>query len=118
MTHSGGGAVVKQTHPIRGLLWGILFGLGLAVVLVVTSVIPLELSQMAIVAVVGIAIGVAWGLFGPAKAPKGSAPAGVAPTTMAPVGDENMEPDLAPEGALEEAPEAGRVDPEPGIDEI
>lgn len=75
MTGRAGANLVKKTHPIRGLLWGIMFGLGLAVVLVVTGIIPLELSQLVIVTVVGIGVGVLWGLFGPAKKPKGPAPA-------------------------------------------
>ena len=37
--------VVKR-HPIRGILWGFLMGLGLTVVLVVTKVIDLELVPM------------------------------------------------------------------------
>ncbi len=75
MTSNSGAALVKKGHPIRGILWGIMFGLGLAVVLVVTKVISLELSQMIIVLAAGIAAGVLWSLFGPARAPKGPAPA-------------------------------------------
>ncbi|MEE8490282.1 MAG: hypothetical protein V3S60_01465 [Acidimicrobiia bacterium] len=78
MTSNSGAALAKKGHPIRGILWGIMFGLGLAVVLVVTKVISLELSQMIIVLVVGIAAGVLWSLFGPARAPKGPAPASAA----------------------------------------
>jgi hypothetical protein len=70
----------------------------------------LELSQMAIVAVIGMAIGVAWGLFGPAKGPKGSAPAGPAPTTSAPMGETDPTP--------EDSSPASEANPEPGADEI
>jgi hypothetical protein len=66
---------VVHKHPIRGLLWGLMFGIGLTVVLVLTTVISLELTTMVIVTVVGTVIGVLWGMFGPAKAPKGPAPA-------------------------------------------
>lgn len=66
---------VKQTHPIRGVLWGLMFGIGLAVVLVVTTVISLDLVTVIIVVVIGMVLGVLWGLFGPAKAPKGEPPA-------------------------------------------
>ena len=31
-------------HPIRGVLWGLMMGIGLSVVLVVTKVIDLELG--------------------------------------------------------------------------
>ena len=75
MTSDSGAALVKKGHPIRGVLWGIMFGLGLAGVLVVTKVIPLDLTQMIVVLAAGIAAGVLWSLFGPAKAPKGAAPA-------------------------------------------
>jgi hypothetical protein len=78
MTSNSGAALVKKGHPIRGILWGVMFGLGLTVVLVVTKVISLELSQMIIVLVVGIAAGVLWSLFGPARTPKGPAPVGAA----------------------------------------
>lgn len=66
---------VVRKHPIRGLLWGLMFGIGLTVVLVLTTVILLDLTTMIIVTVVGTVVGVLWGLFGPAKAPKGPAPA-------------------------------------------
>ena len=74
-SNSGGRPLVKKTHPIRGLLWGIPLGLGLAVVLVVTTVIPLELAQMAIVVVAAMVLGLLWGLFGPARTPRGASPA-------------------------------------------
>ena len=66
---------VVRKHPIRGLLWGLMFGIGLTLVLVFTTVISLDLTTMIIVAAVGTVIGVLWGMFGPAKAPKGPAPA-------------------------------------------
>ncbi len=92
MTSNSGAALVKKGHPIRGVLWGIMFGLGLAGVLVVTKVIPLDLTQMIVVLAVGIAAGVLWSLFGPAKAPKGAAPtAGAAIEGLAESVEEGLE---------------------------
>ena len=82
-----GGALVKKTHPIRGLLWGIPFGLGLTVVLVLTKVIALDQAQVVIVFVAGLAIGLLWSLFGPAKKPKGAAPEVSAPAAAQAVED-------------------------------
>lgn len=77
-----GAALVKKTHPIRGILWGIPFGLGLAVVLVLTKVIPLEQAQVVGVFFGGLLIGLLWSLFGPAKKPKGAALAASAPAAV------------------------------------
>ncbi|MEE9182856.1 MAG: hypothetical protein V3U39_00080 [Acidimicrobiia bacterium] len=119
MTSNSGAALVKKGHPIRGILWGVMFGLGLTVVLVVTKVISLELSQMIIVLVVGIAAGVLWSLFGPARTPKGPAPvaaAGVAteepPETVA---DGSTIPDVKGAGDSDSA-EQGES-PETATDE-
>ena len=62
--------LVKKTHPIRGILWGLMMGLGLSIVLVLTKVIPLALGPMLIVLVLGTAAGTVWSIFGPAKRPK------------------------------------------------
>lgn len=64
------GHLVKTTHPARGALWGIVFGLGLVIVTIVTTVIPLRLVPAVLVLLVGIAVGTLWSLFGPAKAPR------------------------------------------------
>jgi len=66
----------KKTHPIRGLLWGLMSGIGLALLLVITKVIYLDLTNMIIITVAVMVIGVLWGIFGPAKSPKGPPPAG------------------------------------------
>jgi predicted lipid-binding transport protein (Tim44 family) len=63
--------LVKKTHPIRGILWGLMMGLGLSIVLVLTKVIPLELVPMLIVLLVGTVLGTLWSVFGPAKHAKG-----------------------------------------------
>ena len=57
----------RKTFVLRGVLWGIMLGLGLAIVAVLTTTIPLDLVQMIIVFVAGVAAGTLWSLFGPAK---------------------------------------------------
>ena len=59
--------LVKKTHPIRGILWGLMMGLGLSIVLVLTKVIPLDPVPMLIVLVLGTVAGTLWSIFGPAK---------------------------------------------------
>jgi hypothetical protein len=59
-----------KTHPIRGALWGLVLGIGLAFVLVFTTVIYLSLVPMLIVIAAAVVVGVLWGQFAPAKPPK------------------------------------------------
>ena len=59
--------LVKKTHPVRGILWGLMMGLGLSIVLVLTKVIPLDLVPMLFVLVLGTIVGTLWSIFGPAK---------------------------------------------------
>lgn len=69
-----------QRHPGRGAMWGLILGLGVAVYLTfVWPVIGLEdVKAVAIkwMLVVGgvMLLSIFWGLFGPAKKPKGAAP--------------------------------------------
>ena len=58
---------IKETYPLRGVLWGIMFGLGLMVVAIVSKVIALSLVSALAVLILGIAIGTTWSMFGPAK---------------------------------------------------
>lgn len=109
-----GAALVKKTHPIRGILWGIPFGLGLAVVLVLTKVIPLEQAQVVGVFFLGLLIGLLWSLFGPAKKPKGAAPAASAPAAAVAV-DEPETPDDA--AGMDDAGAADGVGQPDGADD-
>ncbi len=59
--------LVKKTHPVRGILWGLMMGVGLSIVLVLTKVIPLDPVPMLIVLVLGTIVGAVWSIFGPAK---------------------------------------------------
>ena len=76
-----------QRRPIRGGLWGILLGLGLALLALNSKIISLSIVSLALVTVIGIVLGAAWGMFAPARPPKGPAPVGDAPVGDAPAGD-------------------------------
>lgn len=79
---------VKVTHPVRGVLWGIPFGVGLAVVATVLKVIPLSPVWLLGITVVGILVGTLWATVGPATAPKGPPPAVANPSSITtPVGE-------------------------------
>ena len=62
-------------HPIRGGLYGLVMGLGLALILIGRSVIALGTLTPIIVVLLGVVAGVVWGSFGPAKGPTGPVPA-------------------------------------------
>ncbi len=70
-----------QRHPVRAAIWGLILGLGITVYL--TFVWPVigfdDVKAVAIkwALVVGgvMLLAILWGLFGPAKKPKGAAPA-------------------------------------------
>jgi hypothetical protein len=67
-----------KRRPIRGFLWGLVAGLGLAFILINFAVIALgTLTPWVVTLAVGI-LGVLWGLFGPART------IGIAPVTPSP----------------------------------
>jgi TM2 domain-containing membrane protein YozV len=84
-----------KKHPIRGFLYGIFFGLGLALIAVGQGWAALGTRPPIVILVVGIIIGTLWSMFGPAKGPKG------APSANATV-DPDPEPEPAEESAVDE----------------
>ena len=68
-----------RRHPFRGLAWGFLGGIGLALVLIVTKVIELAILPLVIVVVVMMLLGLLWGVLAPPKSPKGPVPVKVTP---------------------------------------
>jgi hypothetical protein len=52
---------------LRGVLWGLCLGIGLAIYAVIFRVIELQLTTMGLIVLLGIVIGVLWARFGPAK---------------------------------------------------
>jgi len=64
-----------KRHPIRGFFYGILLGLGLTLIVVGQGIAALGTWPPFLVLIGGIVIGTLWGMYGPAKAPKGAPPA-------------------------------------------
>ena len=106
--------LVTERHPIRGFFWGILFGLGLALIAIGQGYAALGTLPPFILVIVGIVLGTVWGLVAPAKQPKGDPP-------RQPVPVEKVEPsrfddftDPTPTGTPAPAPAAPIVvDAEP-----
>jgi len=67
MTATHAPETVVKRHPIRGILYGAMLGIGIAMYLVLFSVTPFEWATMAIVVGAGAVLGFVWGLFAPAK---------------------------------------------------
>ena len=65
---------IRKAHPIRGILWGFLLGLGATVIAILLKIIPFDLAWAAIVLGGGIVVGILWSTLGPAKKPKGDPP--------------------------------------------
>ncbi|HEX9978919.1 MAG TPA: hypothetical protein VGB41_09850 [Acidimicrobiia bacterium] len=64
---------ILKRHPIRGAIWGLLFGAGLGLLLMVLSIVPLSIPTLIIYTAAATVVGILWGLFAPAKRPKGAA---------------------------------------------
>ncbi len=62
-------ATVRKRRPIRGAIWGILLGLGLAAIFVGQKIVSLDSAMPWVLLVAGIVIGIVWGVAGPAKKP-------------------------------------------------
>ena len=56
-----------KRHPVLGFFSGLLFGLGLAFVLIALGVVPLTLTWLAGITVAGVVLGVAWAYAAPAR---------------------------------------------------
>jgi hypothetical protein len=64
----------RKAHPIRGILWGFVMGVGAAAIAILLKIIPFDLMWALIVVAGGILIGILWSTLGPAKKPKGVPP--------------------------------------------
>jgi len=62
---------VRRTKPIAGALWGVPLGFGLALLAINAKLISLAIIPIVITVLIGVAIGVLWSMYGPAKAAKG-----------------------------------------------
>jgi hypothetical protein len=98
-----------KRHPVRAALWGLILGLGVFVYLTfVWPVIGLDDVKTVVVkgalVVAGVMVlAIFWGLFGPARKPRGVAPAhaDAAPPALV---------DAAPPAPSDEAPPAAPAD--------
>jgi hypothetical protein len=61
------GTPTRRVHWVRGALWGLSLGIGLAIYAVIFRVIELHVLTMAMIVVLGVALGLVWARFGPAK---------------------------------------------------
>jgi hypothetical protein len=64
----------RKPHPIRGILWGLIMGIGAAAIAILLKIIPFDLMWALIVVGGGILLGILWSTLGPAKKPKGQPP--------------------------------------------
>ncbi len=112
-----------KRHPIRGFFYGIVFGLGLALLAIGQGWAALGTLPPAVLLVVGMVIGTLWGLFAPAKKPKGEpppAPVEVAQVDpAAPVADAPAVDAPVIDAVVPEAPEAAAgTEPDGGADPV
>lgn len=66
--------MVVVRHPIRGLLWGLLFGIGLAFVLVFSTIIVFARVPVATTIAIGTAAGLLWSVIGPPRTTRSPPP--------------------------------------------
>ena len=57
----------RKIHPIRGVIAGILFGLGLALLLISLGVVTFGTNAPLVVFVIAFLAVLAWSIFGPAR---------------------------------------------------
>ena len=66
-----------RKHPIRGAIWGLLLGLGIAIYAVLFRIVPFgDWVPLGLCVLAGIALGVLWAYVAPATGPKERPPAG------------------------------------------
>jgi hypothetical protein len=56
-----------EYHLVRGALWGLSLGIGLAIYAVLFRLITLQLVTMGAIVVVGVILGLLWSRFGPPR---------------------------------------------------
>lgn len=66
--------MVVVRHPIRGMLWGVVLGIGLAFVLVFSTIIVFARVPVAITIAIGTLGGLLWSVIGPPRTTKSPPP--------------------------------------------
>lgn len=100
-------SAVKR-HPIRGFFGGLFLGLGVALLLVVSSQIALGTLTPLVVVAVGIVVGVLWAVVGPARGGRRDTTTVPAPVPMPPPVVEPVEM-VEPTGSAESAEATAQV---------
>ena len=75
--------LVVVRHPIRGLLWGLVLGIGLAFMLVFSTIIVFARIPVVITITVGTLAGLLWSVLGPPRTTKSPPPEPAAGTSTA-----------------------------------
>ena len=65
---------VVRYHPIRGAVYGLLFGFGLSLLLMVFKVVGLSVPLIIVLGLVFAVLGGLWGRFAPPRAAKAAPP--------------------------------------------
>lgn len=66
-TGKTGTANAVAYHPIRGAIYGLILGIGLALLLVAFAVITIQFAIPVIVIILATVLGGVWGRFGPPR---------------------------------------------------
>jgi hypothetical protein len=61
------GVVRRRSHPFIGLIGGLLLGVGVALLMISYSVVPLGVATPWLVIALFVILGLLWGLFGPTR---------------------------------------------------
>ena len=101
-------------HPVRGAIYGLLVGLGLALLLMVFKVLALSVPLIIVLGLVFLVLGGVWGRFAPPRGAKNAPPARSATmsdrprtTTMAeqePAPSQQQQPQPPPPPAQQQPP--------------
>ena len=83
-----------KRRPVRGLIWGVILGLGLALIAIGQGMAALGTWPPFLLVVAGIVLGVLWSTLGPAKS--------AAPAATTPAADQQAVP--PPEAEQQAAP--------------
>jgi hypothetical protein len=73
-----------RRHPVRGALWGLVLGLGAALLLIGQKLIAFGTLPPIRVTVGGVVVGVLWAMYAPAKEPAGPPPVAQQTTSVGP----------------------------------
>jgi hypothetical protein len=85
-----------KRHPIRGFIWGIVTGLGVGLLLMVLSIVPLSVPMLIAYTGSVAVLGAVWGTFGPAKKPKNQAPSATSTANYPTDGPQPSQPSTDP----------------------